>query len=210
MSITYPLSLPDTDADIMRITMRAHTAVALIQNPFTLQSQVFQFTGQMWVAEVTLPIMTREDADQWTAFLLKLNGPYGTFLLGDPSAATPKGTAPGSPKVKGSSNQGSTLETDGWTAGQTNVLKAGDMFQIGNNLYMNLNDVNSNGSGEATLDVFPYLREYYADNTTITTSSPKGQFRLLQTDYAVYSVSPDQNRDISFTCIEAIDADLGA
>lgn len=203
MTITYPLTLPSSN--FQRLSIRSNVAAGVVRNPFTMQSQVHQFTGQMWIAEVTLPLLERADAEAWSAFLLKLYGPYGTFMLGDPLAATPRGTAPGAPKVKGGSNQGSTLDTDGWTAGQTGILLKGDYIQIDVNLYKVLNDVDSNGSGEATLDVFPMLRQAYADNTAITTSSAKGIWRLLQNDLPVYNVGEEKTYGVSFTAVEAID-----
>ena len=144
MAISYPLSLPSTPG-IKRVTLRSLTSVAILRNPFTFQQQVQEFAGQIWGADVTLPIMERADAENWNSFLLKLNGPAGTFLLGDPAAKSPRGVATGSPKVNGASQTGKSLNTKGWTVSVTGILKAGDYVQIGQRLYKNLNDVNSDG-----------------------------------------------------------------
>jgi hypothetical protein len=202
MTISYPLSLPTTN--IKKLTLRASVAAAQTRSPFTMQTQVWQFTGEMWIAEVTLPIMDRATAEAWNCFLLKLNGPVQTFFLGDPSAATPRGSASGSPKVNGGSQVGKSLNTKGWTASQTNILREGDYIQIGNYLYKNLTDANSDGSGNATLDIWPRLRSSPADNTTIITSSAKGLFRLLQADYPIYTVTEDRNYELFFTAVEAV------
>ena len=92
MSITYPLSTP-TNKPIAEITLVARNTVGVSTSPFTYKQQVYQFSGQRWEADVTLPAMAREDAEQWVSFLMKLYGQKGTFLLGDPLAGTPRGSA---------------------------------------------------------------------------------------------------------------------
>lgn len=202
MPISYPLSLPSTN--IQRVTLSSSSAVAISRSPFSFTAQVQQFTGQLWNAEVTLPPLARADAEPWIAFLLKLNGTQGTFLLGDPAGKTARGAATGTPLVNGASQTGQSLVTDGWTSGVTGILKAGDFIQIGQRLYKVLNDVNSNGSGQATLDIFPRLRESPADNAAIITSNTVGLFRLASNTVPVYNVNADKNYQISFSAIEAI------
>lgn len=202
MSITYPLSLPSSK--IKRINLRANTRVGMVPSTFTNQYQVYEWSGQMWIAEVTLALMGRSDAAAWNAFLLKLNGPSGTFLMGDPSCATPLGSAPGTPVVNGSNQIGKVLLTKGWTISQTNILKAGDYIQIGNNLYMNLNDANSDSSGNASLDIFPRLRSSPTNNTTIITASTKGIWRLFDPEFPVYDVDEGKIFEVGFTAIEVV------
>ena len=92
MSISYPLALP-TSIGIAEITLSANNAVATSQSPFTFQQQIIQHPGQRWTDSVTIPPVRRDLAEPWVAFLLALNGPVGTFLLGDPNAKAPQGTA---------------------------------------------------------------------------------------------------------------------
>lgn len=176
MAISYPLSLPSTD--IAQVRLVANSMVGISQSPFTAVQQVYKYTGQYWEADISLPPMKRAVAEYWISFLLKLNGSYGTFLLGDPNGATPRGVATGTPLVKGANQGGSDLLTDGWTTSTTGILKAGDYIQIGTYLHKVLDDVNSDSSGNATLTLFPDLRESPADNAAITVSSAKGLFRL--------------------------------
>lgn len=176
MAISYPLSLPSTD--IAQVRLVANSMVGISQSPFTAVQQVYKYTGQYWEADISLPPMKRAVAEYWISFLLKLNGSYGTFLLGDPNGATPRGVATGTPLVNGANQTGSDLITDGWTTSTTGILKAGDYIQIGNYLHKVLDDVNSDSSGNATLTLFPDLRTSPADNATITVNSAKGLFRL--------------------------------
>lgn len=181
MAITYPLSLP-TNKGLAKIRLTANNVVGVSQSPFTAKQQIYKYTGQFWEAEISLPPMKRADAEYWISFLLKLNGSYGTFLLGDPNGGTARGVATGTPLVNGSSQSGNELVTDGWTNSTTGILKAGDYIQLGSDsssqLYKVLDDVNSNGSGQATLTVWPDLRTSPADNAAITVSNAKGVFRL--------------------------------
>lgn len=181
MPITYPISLP-TNKGLAKIRLSASTVVGVSQSPFTAAQQVYRYTGQYWEADVTLPPMKRADAEYWISFLLKLDGAFGTFLMGDPNGATARGIATGTPLVNGASQTGNELLTDGWTANQTGILKAGDYIQLGSaassRLHKVLEDVNSNASGQATLTLFPALRSSPSDNAAITVSNPRGVFRL--------------------------------
>jgi hypothetical protein len=187
MPISYPLALP-TNKGLAKIRLTANNVVGVSQSPFTAKQQVYKYTGQFWEAEINLPPMKRADAEYWISFLLKLNGQYGTFLLGDPNGSTARGTATGTPLVNGGSQTGNELITDGWTNSITGILKAGDYIQLGSGataqLYKVLDDVNSNGSGQATLTLWPDLRSAPADNAAITVSSPKGVFRLSSNQHA--------------------------
>ena len=125
MAITYPLTLP-SHTGIRNITLRAVNTVGMSMSPFTYQQQAVAHAGQRWEVDVTLPAMNRADAEQWVAFLVSLRGRFGTFTLGDPVGASPRGSAGGTPLVNGASQIGGTLAIDGCTASQTGWLKAGD------------------------------------------------------------------------------------
>jgi hypothetical protein len=194
MAISYPLALPTTTG-IAKVRISANNVVGVSQSPFTSKQQVYKFSGQFWEAEISLPPMKRADAEYWISFLLKLNGSYGTFLLGDPNGATARGVATGTPLVKGASQTGSELITDGWTPDTTGILKAGDYIQLGSGssakLHKVLDDVNSDSSGDATLTLWPDLRSAPSDNAAITVSGAKGLFRLStnQQDWDVNEAS---------------------
>lgn len=194
MAISYPLALPTTTG-IAKIRISANNVVGVSQSPFTAKQQVYKYTGQFWEAEISLPPMKRSDAEYWISFLLKLNGSYGTFLLGDPNGATARGVATGTPLVNGASQTGSELITDGWTPDTTGILKAGDYIQLGSGssakLHKVLDDVNSDSSGNATLTLWPDLRSAPADNAAIVVSGAKGLFRLStnQQDWDVNEAS---------------------
>ena len=181
MSITYPLSLP-SNSQIASIRLLTNDVVGISQSPFSASQQVYRYSGQYWEADISLRPMNRDEAEYWISFLLKLNGQYGTFLLGDPAGKTPRGIATGSPLVYGAAQYGNVLETDGWTVSKTGILKAGDYIQLGSGatsrLYKVLNDANSDVSGRATLDIYPNLRSSPADNSAVYTTNCQSTFRL--------------------------------
>lgn len=151
MAVSYPIGLP-VSPGFRRISIQPRTAVGIYVSPFTYQQQTYAHQGQMWTGEFELPPMSRAEAAPWVAALTSLNGAEGTFCFGDPAWATPRGTATGTPAVKGASQTGYDLVTDGWTA-RIEALKRGDWVQIGlgssARLYQVVNDANT-GTNQLT------------------------------------------------------------
>lgn len=75
------------------------------------------------------------------------------------SGRSPHGAGGGTPRVLGGSQTGSTINTDGWTASVTNVVRAGDVIRIAgvSPLLRVVADASSNASGQATLTINPAL-----------------------------------------------------
>jgi hypothetical protein len=201
MSISYPLAIPTTGIKTIQITQKNITSSNM--SAFTGQKQYQTYSGTWLEASVTLTNLNRAGAVEWQAFLAKLQGKKGTFLMGDPDAATPRGTPSGTPLVNGVGQTGVSLITDGWTPSAANVLLEGDYIQIDNHMYMNLTDVTADGSGNATLDIWPRLRADATDGATIITSNCKTIWRLA-TNNVVWQTDVNGVYTISFTCIEDI------
>lgn len=130
--------------------------------------------------------------------------------MGDPNAAAARGSAsstPGTPVVNGASQTGQSLTVDGLPASASGYLKAGDYIQLGGGssatLHKVLEDVTSNASGQATLELWPYVRTAPADGATIVVGSTVGVFRLAsnQTDWAINNAAI---YGITFAAIEAV------
>jgi len=209
MAISYPLALP-TAAGIAQINLRAVNSVGISSSPFTFKQQVIAHSGQRWEAEVTLPALSRADAEDWVAFLVALKGSKGTFLLGDPNGTTARGTAsatPGTPVVNGADQTGDTLTIDGCTASATGYLKAGDYIQLNGGsaatLHKVLADITTNASGQATLDLWPHIRNAPADGLTVSLGIAQGLFRLSSNEIN-WSIDVAAKYGISFAAVEAI------
>lgn len=204
--ISYPLTAP-IHRKPARVVLRAVTVVGQTRSTFTRKRQVQVHQGQVWELEVSLPPMLRPDAEQWIAFLLKLNGREGQFLLGDPNAEHPRGVATGTPRVNGATQMGSSLVTDGWTASTSGILLAGDYIQTGSGLtsrlHKVLDDVDSDAGGNATLDLWPRLRESPADNDLLTVSGAKGLFALAD-NRMEWDIEGAMKYGISFAAVEDV------
>ena len=206
MAITYPLSLPDATS-YQAARMTARSVVGVSKSPFTGVQQVQKHQGQWWEFEGSLAPMSRADAEEWIAFFLKLNGMQGTFLLGDPLGTTARGIATGTPLIKGASQTGNSLITDGWTTSQTGIMKAGDYFQLGtgtsSRLYKVLADADSDGSGDSTFDIWPSINTALADNTALDVTSPAGLFRLA-TNEVGFDLQQAQKDGLAFSAFGVV------
>lgn len=204
---TYPLNLPSNK--IARISIRARSAVAVAASPFTFKQQVYRHQGEMLEADITLPPMRREQAEAWVSFLLSLRGQYGTFLMGDPIASQPRGSAstvPGSPVVNGRGQVGDELAIGGLPANVIGYLLAGDYIQLGSGatstLHKVLGDVDTDALGQATIPVFPRIRTSPTSGSPVAVSGAVGKWRLAsnETNWDISVVG----YGITFGAVEAI------
>lgn len=205
--MAFPLDFPNIDG-IEAISIRPRKVAAINQSVFTYQQEVQEYAGEMWEAEITLPIMRRADAAEYQAFMLELNGMVGTFLLGDPIGQTARGVAGGTPLVNGAAQTGKSLVIDGAPTSTTGWLLKGDYISVGSGtgtrLHMLTADVDTDASGNATLNFWPSLRTSPADNDPVTIEGAKGVFRLSSNDMG-YSISyPNIYNVITLNCMEAL------
>ena len=202
---SYPLTLP-TATGIVTQNFSLTRAVAVTTSPFTFQTQVHQHQGEFWRTVISLPPMLRANANIWLSFLLQLRGRRGTFKIGDQDAKTITGTATGTIRVNGASQTGNQVALDGFTASRANVFKAGDYIQIGSFLYMVIEDVSANSSGEADVKIEPALRssiETINDNTTVTYSNTTTVMRLDNNELG-WQTDQVSKYGISFSASEAL------
>lgn len=204
MTISYPLSLPNNvNASSFRTSI--DTIVGISSSPFTFQQNVQLYDGERWRIDIALPPLSIEQAGDWLAFFGALRGASGSFYAPvDTIKTTPLGVATGTPLVNGTNNAGSkTLNTKGWTSSITNILKAGDYLQIGTSVYMVLQSVDSDGSGNATLDIFPQLRATLSNNTPIITENPVTVFRL-DNNSIDWGIDRNKTYSVSFSGVELL------
>lgn len=205
--VSFPLSFPSIAP--ASANFKLVRSVSASTSPFTLKQQVYRFAGDRWEGTVNFPPLTRAQAAEFQAFFLQLEGMYGTFLYGDPDylANGARGLATGSPLVNGASQTGNSLAVDGLSTGLTGWLKKGDYIQLESGsaarLYQVSEDVNTNGSGQATIPIYPAIRTSPADNAAVVVSGAKGCFRLAA-NAGEWQVSEGNFYNISFSFVEAI------
>lgn len=209
MAESYPLDLP-TVSGIASVRLVARNVIGVSESPFTFSQQIFRHQGQRWEADITLPPLRRDDAEEWASFLLRLRGQFGTFLLGDPANATPRGSAgvtPGTPAVNGAGQTGDFLDVSGLPVDIDGYLKAGDYIQLGtgvnSTLHKVLQDVDSDASGQATLNLWPQVREALSDESPIIVTNARGVFRLAASDTA-WQIQTNRFYGITFGAVEAV------
>jgi hypothetical protein len=166
MSGTYPSSPYFAS---MKFTSIQPTLVS-VSHSLTRQARS-RGGAQRWGIEGTYPKMLRAEIAPIIGFALAQRGQYETFILIPPALwSNARGIATGTPLVKGAAQTGRTVTTEGWTASQTGILKAGDFIKFAGSdkVYMVTADCDSDGSGDASVVIEPALMASPEDNADIT------------------------------------------
>lgn len=200
MAITFPLNMPDDDWTSAKVGVQFNN---LTNVSLSNVAQTISKPGDLLMLEFSLPPKSRADAAAWQAWGLSLRGSFGSFYGYDRTATTARGVATGTPLVNGADQTGYELITDGWTTGQTGILKAGDWIEVNGLLRMVVADSDSDGLGNATLDISPGLwpGQEPADNAAITVSNPKGKFRLVD-DMVSWDIDIIEMGRMKFSAVE--------
>lgn len=149
--ITAPASFLErmTDADISREPINFST-----ESIFNARRQVLEYpSGLRYGVNATFRPMREDEAGEWRAFKAKLRGIVNHFRCPMPGYSGPNtGYSGAAGQVSGGGQTGFSVITSGW-ANSTAVFRAGDYITIVNRIYMLVEDANSNGSGNATLQL---------------------------------------------------------
>jgi hypothetical protein len=178
--------------------------VSVNRSPFTGQTQTYDWQNSWWEGQVSFKPMGRYSFDMWTAFLAQCRGQSNAFLLGDPKAALPKGVASGHPQVNGGSQTGYSVVTNGWTPSVLSILLPGDFIQIGYRMYKVLSAVNSDSGGNATISIWPNLRDQPDNATSIVTRACAAMFTLKNNSGNKFSTNSGNYGLSGFAIKEAI------
>ena len=195
------LTFPGIIANKMEWSLRSNTQTFV--SPLSRTSQTLELPGSHWTTTLRFNRLTEDDQRTMMAFLVRLRGEAGRFYLYDHSLPTPRGIATGTPLVDGASQIGNTLNTKDWTVGQTGIMKAGDWFTVNNELKMMTEDVNSDGSGLATLTFEPPLRASPAADAPLTIGQAPAIMRLKDDGQTRWSQTPGTLASFTITTIES-------
>lgn len=210
LGINYPLIAPAiAGLGPQDFSLTGLTVVGESDSPFTLSQELQLWSGQMLLIEANFPPMLTSEGEQWVAFFLSLLGKYGTFLMGDYNRQTPQGAMSGTPVVNGTNASGSNqLLIRGANPSVSNWAVAGDYIQatapgFPQRIYKVLQNAATDPSGDATLEIFPNLREGLSDGTAIITANCAGTFRLQQNSFS-WKIDRNKMYSISFKAKEAL------
>jgi hypothetical protein len=197
------IALPSCPA-FREIELGYNDAVAIVRSPFSGATQAQAWPGgDWWDATITLPQMTVKDAAIWTAWLAECRGMANLFYLYDPLHTTPAGTPQGAPVINGANAAMSqTLNTRGWKANTYRLLLPGDLLQIGVHLHRVLDQVNSDANGNATISIWPSIREATTDGEAVVLNNPQGLFRLAENRRSIMATETRLSA-VTIKCVEA-------
>lgn len=184
MAISFPLAFP-THRGPASVTIRPKSVNGMNVSPFSLVPQVYKWPGaERWEMDISFGPMSRANGEDWNAFFLSLEGPVGSFTMGDPSGQTPRGTA-----TSGVTATGSVRATTITLAGSGTLL-AGDWISFTSHRWLHKlkKSVTLSGGG-VSAEIWPGLRAALSSAATATTAA-KGRF-MLTTEMPEWSVGRD-------------------
>ena len=155
--------------------------------------QTRQIDGQKFIITLDYAPMTRSNFAPIKAFLMKQRARLNTFTIIPPVVSNAQGVASGTISVNGAITSGATTCTiDGMATSTNDILKAGDYFRFAgqNKVYMAVEDLDSDASGEGTLTFEPPLRSDVADDVALVYDNVDFTVRL-RNDIQEYSIITD-------------------
>jgi len=154
--------------------------------------------GARWRFVSTWASLEGTDRHVMEAFLGALNGRAGRFYFSPPEWVVPKGTAR-TGVVNGGSQTGSVLNVT-LVAGAT--FKAGDFFEVNNELKRITANVTADGAGAASLAFTPPLRASPTGGASLVLTAPRAAFMLIDDEVGV-TVTTGGRADVTIDAIEA-------
>ena len=201
-----PSDVPTFPADIFPDTQQLGpiSAQKVFGSPFNSAMQVVNYPGgERWSLTMQFSALTVRDRARMMGFCSRLRGSRNTFLAVNHTAAQ-RGGLQGAPLVAVESVSGSILTIV--TPGNTNIsswARAGDFVSVNSELKMVLDDVGTDGSDVASLNIWPPIRTTPDSGANVYVSSVVGAFRLT-TPPAFTTAGPGFRTDIALQATEYI------
>jgi len=152
--------------------------------------QTRQIDGQKFTITLDYAPMNRSKFAPIKAFIMKQRAKLNTFTIIPPIVSNAQGVASTVISTNASVSAGATTCTvDNMTTSTNGILKAGDYFRFTgqDKVYMCVEDLNADGSGEGTLTFEPPLRTDVTDNTILIYDNVDFTVRL-KNDIQEYSI----------------------
>lgn len=187
---------------ISEATFGFYEPVRVFESPMDGSVQIELIPAARWSATYHLTAHRRETFAAIQAFLIKCRGGSVYFYGHDPDAKTPRGVATGTPIINGAGQTGTSIITSGWTPNVSGILLQGDYIQVGTQLRQVCADANSDGSGNATLDIGVPFRVSPANNAPIITNQASCVMRLVDNTQGKWDTDMNRNYITSFSAVE--------
>ena len=201
-TIVPPSILSFTSIDSFRL--ERYTAV--VRSRFTGQSQRILYPMAVWAFEAKLKDYVEPDATTIRGFLANLQGQTNPFRLIIPGKATP------STGMVDANIQTNTAVAARATSMQlkqlnisTTILKAGDYFNIGEELKIATADLISDASGLGVINFTPPTRNSYVISTPVKINDPTVLLYAQDDDVLDQAIRPPIITGFVLKAIEAID-----
>ena len=166
------------------------------------RKQARQIDGQRFAITLDFPPMTRAEFAPIKAFIMKQRSQLNNFTVIPPIVSDAQGVASTVISTDASVSAGATTCTvDGMTVSTNGILKAGDYFRFTGQekVYMAVEDLNADGSGEGTLTFEPPLRSDVTDDTILIYDN---------VDFTVSLTANTQEYNIGTTNLYAYELDV--
>jgi hypothetical protein len=134
------------------------------------RKQARQIDGQRFAITLQFPNMTRAEFAPIQAFVMKQRSQLESFTVVPPTVKNALGVASTVISTNASVSAGATTCTvDGMTTSTNGILKAGDYFRFTGQekVYMAVEDLDADGSGEGTLTFEPPLRSNVSNDVAL-------------------------------------------
>lgn len=165
---TYPLTMP-TSPKPVNTQWRHDTVVGSSTSVFTRHTYTVEHPGSQWFVSASYPPMTKTQAREWLAFLLKMKGKKGSCLFIDYDFNEPGGSISGSPVVNGASQTGNAVNLSGLAVSGSNLLIAGDQISFAGYDYMHrvVDPLSSDAGGLGQVVFEPALKASPANGAAV-------------------------------------------
>jgi hypothetical protein len=164
------------------------------------RKQARQIDGQRFAITLQFPNMTRAEFAPIQAFVMKQRSQLESFTVVPPTVKNALGVASTVISTNASVSAGATTCTvDNMTTSTNGILKAGDYFRFTGQekVYMAVEDLDADGSGEGTLTFEPPLRSAVTDDTilvydnvdfTVSLTNDIQEFNIGTQEYFNYEI----------------------
>jgi len=171
--------------------LRYVTNEQMFISPFTGATQIALRGGNRWFITLNWRQVNADKRAEVIGFFAQLNGKEHLFRCFDPSHVQRGALGGGTILVAGGSQTGDTLDVDSGPTSVTNWLKRNDWINVKDipQLCKVTANVNTNGSGQATIPITPHLRVSPANNSQVDITLPEADF-IMVTDLE-WSNEPD-------------------